>query len=626
VGSGDIALGDRRPLWHPTTMIEVRHVERAVEARAPDAIDVILQTLEALERGEGFGDAETPAEGYARLAIAVAAALVDPTTPLAPATRDRLTLYTGLAANLFSASPQRSAAAALEALHPVGLPKDPEELARYLLLLGPDTPAPVEVADILALPAPHALLAALNIVATKPLLTPLGATRRAAVSTHAGALGGLEAPATFSTLAILTNAWMNCSYGSAPDKHALKPALNAVFRSLAGRLGLADLPSPQPRVLKDRPTLVVAAEVIQQNHVQFRYFGQYLRQLRTRFELILVAPRQQVTPRVPELFDRVFTFDALSAGFLHEIVRFIAGVHPDLIFWPSVGMARWGPLLANLRLAPIQLTALGHSASTFIPAIDYYLTEQGYVGDPALFSETLLLLPDDSLVFEPQPDAAPPAPRARSAEPDQVRVAVPSNALKLNPAFMATLDRIRRASRRPVEFHIFPNCTPLEAAALRAAWSEILGGAIVYPMLGRQPYADLLNACDLVLSPFPFGGLHSTVDALSLGLPVAAMEGLEPHGRTDAVILRRLGLPEALIAQTEDAYVRTAVELIDDGDKRLEMGRLALAADAGRLFAKPGQALRTEVVDAVWAAYRRHEEILAGGRRAWSLEELTEGV
>ena len=603
-------------------MIEVRHVERAVEARAPDAIDVILQSLEALERGEGFRDAETPAEGYARLAAAVASALVDPATPIPPATRDRLTLYTGLVANLFAAGPQRDAASVLEALHPNGLPKDPATLARYLLLLGPDTPAPVEIADLLALPAPSALMAALNFVATKPVLTPLGADRRAAISAHADALAGLQAPPTLSALAILTNAWMNCSYGSAPDKHALKPALNAVYRELAARLGLADLPSSAPRAPKDRPTMVVAAEVIQQNHVQFRYFGQDLRQLRTRFELVLVAPRQQVTPSVPVLFDRVFTFDALSPGFLHEVVQFIAGVRPDVVFWPSVGMARWGPLLANLRLAPIQLTALGHSASTFIPAIDYYLTETGYVGDPALFSETLLLLPDDSLVFEPLPDAPPPEPRQRLADPDPVRIAVPSNALKLNPAFMAMLGRIRREAARPVEFHLFPNCTPLEAAALRAAWTETLGGAIVYPMLGRQPYSDLLNACDLVLSPFPFGGLHSTVDALRLGLPVVAMEGLEPHGRTDAMILRRLGLPEALIAQTEDAYAQAAVELIDDGETRLEMGRLALAADVGRLFARPGQPLRTEVADAVWAAYRRHEEIMAGGRRAWSLADL----
>jgi hypothetical protein len=47
-----------------------------------------------------------------------------------------------------------------------------------------------------------------------------------------------------------------------------------------------------------------------------------------------------------------------------------------------------------------------------------------------------------------------------------------------------------------------------------------------------------------------------------------------------------------------------------------------LAADAGRLFAKPGQPLRTEVADVVWAAYRRHEQLLEHRRPAWTLSDL----
>ncbi len=41
---------------------------------------------------------------------------------------------------------------------------------------------------------------------------------------------------------------------------------------------------------------------------------------------------------------------------------------------------------------------------------------------------------------------------------------------------MAMLGRIRRQAARPVEFHIFPNCMPLEAAALRAAWTTAWAG------------------------------------------------------------------------------------------------------------------------------------------------------
>jgi len=375
--------------------------------------------------------------------------------------------------------------------------------------------------------------------------------------------------------------------------------------------------------LKDRPTLVVVAEVIHQDHVQFRYFGQYLRQLRTRFELVLVAPQAQVSASVPELFDRVAPFDSSTNSFLGQVVAIIRGLEPDVIFWPSVGMARWGPLLAGLRLAPIQLTALGHSASTFIPAIDYYLTEEGYIGDPQLFSETLLLLPDASLLFEPSPTIKPPEPIGRETSPPAVRIAVPSNSLKLNPTFLQVLGRVRREARTPVAFHVFPNCTPMEAAALRQAAAQTLGEALIYPRLPARNYLDTLNACDLVLSPFPFGGLHSVVDALGLGLPVVAMEGLEPHSRTDAMILRRVALPEELIAASEDDYVRMAVRLIDDGERRLAIGRLAIAADVRRtLFAAADSPLRSEVVDTVWATYRHHEQIQTAARKTWTTAEL----
>ncbi len=368
-------------------MIEVLHVERAVEFRTPDAIDVILLALEALERGEGFSDVVAPADGYARLAAALASLLNDPATTIPPATRARLPLYAGLAANLFAAGPQGNAGAVLAALHPDGLPADPETLARYLMLLGPDAPGPVEVADLFALPPPNALLAALNFVAGKPVLTPLGEARRAAVldpGRRAGRAGGAadaeRALAPHQRLDEL-QLWPGARQArpQAGAEHGLsrprrtpgagRPC-GAPSRRASERTARSCWWPPRSSSRTTCSSAISASTCASSGPASNSSWS---------------PPRQQVSPGVPELFDRVFTFDPRSGGFLGEIVRFAAGVRPDLVFWPSVGMARWGPLLANLRLAPIQLTALGHSASTFIPAMDYYLTEQGYVGDPSCF-------------------------------------------------------------------------------------------------------------------------------------------------------------------------------------------------------------------------------------------------
>lgn len=576
-------------------MIALAPLEAAATARTPERVPLAIAAFQALERGELFADGVQPAEGFGRLAAAAARVFGDSELALDVSQAWTLAFYGGLLNSLFAA---------------VG---DWPQSPRLRTLDSPELAPSTSLAEVL------------GQVATSPVLTAGGAARRERLLEDVSRLDGEQLPASTAAMTVASAAWMTCSYASGPHKHGLKPVLNRAFRSLLADLRLPDSHPPQPRPIPERPTLVVIAEVIHGGHVQFRYFGQYLRQLATRFRLVLVAPQRELGPAVEALFDEVFAFDPYGrSDFAPEVVGFVRRIAPDIVFWPSVGMARWGPLLANLRLAPIQMTALGHSASTFIPTMDYYLTEEGYVSDPALFSETLLLVPDDSLRFERPPGYQAVAPEIRErAEP--VRIAIPSNVLKLNPGFLALLGRVKREAERPVQFHLFPNASLLTVAALRAAQREVLDGAVVYPRLGAQAYLEALNACDLVLSPLPFGGLHSVVDALRQGLPVVCMDRPEPHGRTDAMILRRLGMPDSLIASTENEYVAAALRLIDDDDARMQMSRRALDCDVDAvMFGDATTPLGCAVVDAVWAALRHHEAIQADGRGAWRLADLVQ--
>jgi len=422
-------------------------------------------------------------------------------------------------------------------------------------------------------------------------------------------------------LVLITSAWMLCSYAGTPNKHAIKTLFNEALKGMARGWGLGDRPLPRERTLKPRPRILFASEIMHSRHVQYRYFGQYLRQLRTRFELVLLTELKEVDDHVRTLFDAVLTFERGERGYLQKIHRMMIDAAPDILFYPSVGMRHWGPLFANLRLAPIQLTALGHSASSFCDPIDYYLLEEGYVSDPALFGETVLTVPDDSLIFERMPGFTPPAPEIRPA-PNPLRIALPSNALKLNPGFIATLGRIRAGAKRPIEFHFLPNANGLELSALSRTIQRILPGARVHGSLSYERYIGLISACDLNLSPFPFGGLHSVIDSLRQGLPVVAMDCPEPHGRTDAMLLRRLGMPEWLIATNEDDYVAAALRVIGDDALRVALSEQALAIDVGNvMFGDAATPLRSEIVDTLWWIYQNHEAVQADGRKAWSLAD-----
>ena len=601
-------------------------------ARDPaGAMNMLLTTLRRVASGASLIDLASPEAGQdekalaTRLAAALARIMTDPAIRFDDEAALRLAAIGRVSDHLHAISGFGNSDHILRVLGATdseGLRRlareDRRALAKAWLLFSVDSALPIDVRALLNAPAPLALMVAMCLISQKPILTAVGHQRREALVSLAGRLKPLALPLTVDHLVLLSAAWMLCSYAGARDKHGIKPVLNRVLRQWGESIGLSDTAPPAIRALKTRPTLLVAAEIMHSNHVQYRYFGQYLRQLRERFRLILVTEGAPLDAHVQALFDehRIFKRES-GTGYFNKLVEEIKSLNPDMIFYLSVGMRHWGPVLANFRLAPIQFVGLGHCASTFVETIDYFFTEEGFVGDPDLLSEQLILLPDDSLIFERSPHYAPlPASIRETANP--LRVALASNLLKLNPYFIGVLRKIRARARRPVEFHVFPNVSGLEFQATQRLFDHHLPDSKIYPIKRYNDYLADLNACDINLSPFPFGGLNGVVDSFRQGIPLITLEGPDLPARLDSMMLRRLGMPEWLIAQDEEAYITAALRLIDDDAERVALSRQILALDVESVISGDASTpLRRDVVDAVWWIYQHHEAIKASGRKVF---------
>jgi len=70
---------------------------------------------------------------------------------------------------------------------------------------------------------------------------------------------------------------------------------------------------------------------------------------------------------------------------------------------------------------------------------------------------------------------------------------------------------------------------------------------------------------------------------LAVGIPMVSMEGLEPHSRSDASIIRRAGLPESLIAHTPEEYIQAILRLVDD-DERAKVAAQVQAVDLSKFY------------------------------------------
>lgn len=629
------SAADRGQAAQNTASSTLRAFEAACyQRRHAEAIRHLLALLSQFARGDIVKDDDnapktSPAQFATRFVAALVALVLDPSSKIDEEIFNRLVPLSGSLKHLIDISAFGSCDHALRLLlRPEDLaqsngPSNPADRLRFNMLFTIDSEVNYDVRKIYDEPPSIGMFLVLHMLAGKPVGTLKGQERREQILDCADRLPTGRIPQSITHLVLVSNAWMDCSYASHRHKHAIKARLNTIVRDWALRRGLRDRPLPAQRRLVEKPTMVVVSERMHSNHVQYRYFGQWLRQLRQRFHLALVTENREIDEHCRALFDETFGFERnASIRYFEQTVDFINGKQPDVLFYPSVGMRHWGVVLANLRLAPIQFTALGHSASTFCPTIDYYAIERGYVGDPDLLSEKLILLEDTDLFFERSPYYRPVTPELRE-RPQPLRVALASNLLKLNPPFLHVCAEIAKRSQREIEFHVFPASRGLEYDAARRIITRIVPRATVYPAVSYPDYLQRLNTCDLSLSPWPFGGLHSVVDALRQGIPVVAMEGLEPHSRTDSLVLRRVGMPDWLLCRDTATYIETALRVIENDALRLELARHALACDVNKnLFGDGTTPLGRGVLDSIWGMYRHHERIQADPRKVWSRADL----
>ena len=92
------------------------------------------------------------------------------------------------------------------------------------------------------------------------------------------------------------------------------------------------------------------------------------------------------------IFSKEFTLIQLPQN--QNPIPFILEEEFDILFYPEVGIDFFPYLCANHRLAPIQIVTWGHSETTGMSDMDYYISSKYFnkESDQKYFSEKLILL------------------------------------------------------------------------------------------------------------------------------------------------------------------------------------------------------------------------------------------
>lgn len=596
--------------------------------RHEEAGRALIANLRRLKTGGGFAghamtnESRTPL--FTRLAAAVTALVADPAFELSQEGFDLLAVEHATLHAVFAASAFGNADHLLRQFGTVD-PDDasmlhfssPQHIVKLLLAYSLDSALELDFEAVFRVAPRLALPAFLGMLAHIVVLSPRAHARREKLLT----LGPLfeQVDLQEHMLAAVSDAYMYCSYAAAERRHEIKRSLNVLLRRLIE--SRVRLPAwPARRALRERPTMLVPIEWFTSLHAMYRCYAASIRQLRSRFRLVMIGRSSEMDAASMALFDEVIALPGASVS-LAGLVERVRSIAPDIVFYPSVGMAAWWVALASVRLAPVQVAAMGHPASTRSPAIDYVLVDGLWPGDPACFSETVVVQRPGSTAFTLRPDAEFPEPRLR-AHPERLRIAVPAMACKLNAPFLRACQAIAHAAERPLEFHFFPNMVGLTHAQVSAEIRRWIPDAQVHPREDYNGYLRKLARCDVHLSTFPFGGTNSNIDSMRLGIPMLTLEGAEVHGQTDAGMMRRAGLPEWLIADHPGAYERAALRLVRDDRARTRVARRLAGGGVVERFLRVAEGVpESEFLDTLWFVYRHHEAIQASGRRHWPVRE-----
>lgn len=213
------------------------------------------------------------------------------------------------------------------------------------------------------------------------------------------------------------------------------------------------------------------------------------------------------------------------------------------------------PILAH-KPAPIQITALGYTATTGLQAVDYFLSDTICADDN--FSEKVLAIDGCQFCFAP----VRKFPAVRHKKNRGVTFGSFNNFAKVTDAVLSCWKKILDAV--PNSKLVIKNKICSIADGRKILLDRLQKIDISVARVELRPYSknylDEYNEIDIALDTFPYNGGLTTCEALNMGVPVVTLRGNFHGSKIGASILTAAGLPE-LVAQDSQDYIKKAVEL-----------------------------------------------------------------
>ena len=239
----------------------------------------------------------------------------------------------------------------------------------------------------------------------------------------------------------------------------------------------------------------------------------------------------------------------------------------DVLVYCEIGMDFYFYILAFMRLAKVQMDTWGHSDTSGIDTVDYFISsklyELPYTEAQTHYSEKLILqnslctsyvnplLRHKSYVFKDR--------YHYGFNDASIIYFCAQSIFKFSNQYYDYIQQILKANPTAVMImiisdkrHIFTNKID----------SNVVNRIHWMPPAQHGEYLNMIKISDVVLDTYPFGGCNSCMEAFSLGKVVVTQPSVMINGRFTRGFYEKMGLSK-YICNSKEKYINFAVKLAD---------------------------------------------------------------
>jgi len=290
--------------------------------------------------------------------------------------------------------------------------------------------------------------------------------------------------------------------------------------------------------------------------------------------------------------------------------RHLEALELDIIIYPDLGMKVLPTLLAYSRLAKVQITTWGHSETSGIDTIDYYVSSQWFESNSLElelelqkgYTEKLILFKSlGTYYFSPHTIFIDnnKALNQNLTHPykfkTRVELGFPEDShlycclqtfYKISPEFETTLARILQLDRDGILLlsNGFPYCQSHLARLHKTIGYDNIERVRWIPAVDKTAFLNLVAISHVCLDPFPFGGCNTTFEAFDYNIPVITLPSERLHGRFTYGLYGKMDMAdsECIVRSAED-YAQIAARIAINDKLRHKIQR-AIEMGKSRIF------------------------------------------